>query len=311
MYKLLKMFSLIGVSATLCLPSASVTAAPARVQPKLLFDSFAPAPSGGAVSDMDIWVANEDGSGLKKLTDSPDYDGTASWSPRGRRIAFHSDRHGNDDIFVMNGDGSAQTRLTSSKVPERWATWSPNGKRIAYGKGSELWVMNADGSNKRKIYRSRGETVRLSDWSPDGRWLGFTVGNCRCHGDWDILVVHPDGSGLKKLVDSKRDEEGVTWSPDGNSIAFHRFAGCDDKPECQWDIFVAAANGTNQENLTDNPLSWEFDPAWSPDGTQIAFSADDYTGFVVDIFVMNSDGSNRRSLVTKVDSLEYSVDWQR
>lgn len=67
---------------------------------------------------------------------------------------------------------------------------------------------------------------------------------------------------------------------------------------------VTPAGTTGQRKLL-------FDPAWSPDGMQIVFSADDYTGFVADIFVMNRDGSNRKALLTKLDSLEYSVDWQR
>jgi dipeptidyl aminopeptidase/acylaminoacyl peptidase len=66
---------------------------------------------------------NADGSGQRRLTRSPAGDSEPSWSPDGRRIAFHSDRGSNDDIYVMNADGSKQRRLTQSSAEEIFPSW--------------------------------------------------------------------------------------------------------------------------------------------------------------------------------------------
>src|SRR5262249_56484687 len=84
------------------------------------------------------------------------------WSPDGRKIAFTSNREGNPEIYVMNADGSDPVRLTfSNGASSNSAHWSPNGNRIVFssnrdfypaipnpeGPGSEIYVMNADGTD--------------------------------------------------------------------------------------------------------------------------------------------------------------------
>ncbi len=67
------------------------------------------------------------------------------------KIAFHSDRDGDDEIFVMNADGTGVTQLTDNDDWDGVPVWSPNGKQIAFASDRygdrEIFVMNADGSN--------------------------------------------------------------------------------------------------------------------------------------------------------------------
>ena len=67
------------------------------------------------------------------------------------KIAFHSDRDGDDEIFVMNADGTGVTQLTDNDDYDGFPVWSPNGKQIAFmgnrDGDREIFVMNADGSN--------------------------------------------------------------------------------------------------------------------------------------------------------------------
>ena len=114
----------------------------------------------------EIYVANIDGSGVTRLTDSGAFDGWPDWSPDGARIAFYSNRDGNEEIYVMNADGSGQTNLVQDTEyhADKNPSWSPDGTRIAYYRDGQIWVMNADGSGKKQI--SSGSGGDHPDWGP-------------------------------------------------------------------------------------------------------------------------------------------------
>lgn len=67
------------------------------------------------------------------------------------KIAFVSDRAGNNDIYTISFTGNNLKRLTDNAESEKMASWSPDGKKIVYRRGRNLYTMNADGSNQRKI----------------------------------------------------------------------------------------------------------------------------------------------------------------
>ena len=70
-------------------------------------------------SDADVYVIDVDGSGERRLTNSPGLDGFPAWSPDGKRIAFVSARdNGNCEIYVIDADGSGQERLTRTPDDE-------------------------------------------------------------------------------------------------------------------------------------------------------------------------------------------------
>ncbi len=138
----------------------------------------------------DIVVMNADGSNQTDLT--PDWYPQArpAWSPDGSKIVFQGyGTLGNNDIYVMNADGSGKENLTP-ETPYRGEgspAWSPNGRQIAYGThrwgpslrygrrrlNREVFVMNADGSNKRNLTEDRSFDD-FPRWSADGRKIIFT-----------------------------------------------------------------------------------------------------------------------------------------
>jgi Tol biopolymer transport system component len=101
-------------------------------------------------SDGDLFVINVDGTDRRRLTTTPATEFPAAWSRDGSRILFtRSQRSNTGDVFVMNADGTNVRKLGRGFA----AAWSPDGSKILYTPlfGAPLWVMNADGSHKRRI----------------------------------------------------------------------------------------------------------------------------------------------------------------
>jgi Tol biopolymer transport system component len=249
--------------------------------------------------EAEVYAINVDGSGEKRLTDSPGLDGFPTWSPNGGQIAFTSDRHGgNWEIYVMNADGSKQTRLTNTPEDEAGAAFSPNGKKIAFvfeanGDDPSIWVMDADGSGRMQL-----ASGNWPSWSPDSRRIVYTSGQWN---DPRISLVNADGSEQRTL--DVRGASQPAFSPNGEKIAYVADVGPDKDTWDNEEVFVMNPDGSGRTRLTDIPGNDHWPPAWSPDGTRIAFTSDG-AGQDGEIQVINADGSG---LTTLTDGWDYDA----
>ncbi|MBN1661325.1 MAG: PD40 domain-containing protein [Anaerolineae bacterium] len=201
-----------------------------------------------------------------RVTDGEGGDGWPTWSPDGKRLAFHSDRGGNLDIWVVNVDGSGLTRLTESPADDRYPAWSPDGKKIAYTSNrsgnEDVWVMNvhqapagaeptggAADDDAVNLTKSP-ERDRYPMWSPDGSRLTF---NTNRDGDYEVYVMNADGSQPQNISRSPKTTEGLAdWSPDGYSLVIYS-----DRPGNK-DVFVVSLKTGKWVNVTRDPASDEF-----------------------------------------------------
>jgi TolB protein len=204
-----------------------------------------PDPSRGYVWGLDrfdIYMANRDGTGMRRLTNYNVYTAEGVLSPDGRRIVFTSLKDGDLDIYTMNVDGTDVRRLTTTPGYDGGPWWSPDGTKIVYRawhppdsagladyKGllaqrmvrpsrMELWVMNADGSNQRQITSLGGANFGPS-WTPDGRRIVFSSNykNPRSR-NFELFLVNLDGSGLEQITHHEEFDGFPMFSPDGKRI---------------------------------------------------------------------------------------------
>ena len=253
--------------------------------------------SGTLAGNEDIYLIKADGTGKVRLTTHSATDAEPAWSPDGSKIAFRSHRDGNGEVYVMSAafDGSA-TRLTNHAAADYQPAWSPDGSRIAFVSerdgNAEIYVMDVDGTNLVRL-TSHIAPDRSPAWSPDGHKIAFSSER---DGNGEIYVMDPDSRDLVRLTHDGADDIDPAWSPDGTKLAISRFVPTsgfttcitvedDYSSMCRWDVLIMNADGSGAARL---PLPtgpgggaggwWRSvfvatDPAWSPDGREIAFAA--------------------------------------
>ncbi len=240
--------------------------------------------AGGAGIRPEARMIQVDGATQVNLTNNPGWDAWPCWAPDGSRIAFVSDRAGNNDIYVVGVDGSGLRNLTSTPENELYPAWSPDGTRIAFVSEGDLYVMNADGSNPAKLTATN--LSRPPTWSPDGTTLLYEC-------DRDLCAFCLDTNTETNLTETSTIDTWPIWAPDGSRIAF--VSGRDRN----WEIYVMEADGSNVRRLTDNPYD-DLWPAWSPDGEHIAFASRRTVNGALswDIYLVAPDGTGLHRLDT-------------
>src|SRR5882724_1134287 len=182
------------------------------------------------------------------------------------RIAFVSNRGGNNDIYVMHPDGTHLVNITNNPASDRLPAWSPDGSKIAFRStrdgNTEIYVMNDDGSDVvRLTFDPRVDTS--PSWTPEGQVL-FSSNRS---GRFEIYEVNPDGSDLQH-IDIAVDGN-LTFpneSSDGHRLAFVSTNFFDAQA-----IWISQADGTQATQLTPSELHAAF-PDWSPTGNRLLFS---------------------------------------
>jgi TolB protein len=235
--------------------------------------------------NLDMWVSAPDGSNATRLTTAPGDEGFGTWSPDGRQIAFVvSTGEGHIDLYVANADGTGLTQVTADAGDgsESWPVWSPDGTQLLYtvtgpddpgGEFGTVKTINVDGTGEQALADNAG----WADWSPDGTRIVYTQTDPEQE-NLLIRVMDVDGGNDKTISpESLRAPNEPTWSPDGTRIALSAAYGdpnSENPADWDYDLLVMNADGSDLEKVADLAGNEHYPPAWSPDGSKIAFTAD-------------------------------------
>lgn len=195
-------------------------------------------------ASYDLFAADWDGGNLQRLTTEPGYDAEATISRDGKKIVFTSIRDGDLDLYSMNADGTDVRRLTDAPGYDGGAFFSADGRQIVYRAHHptdpaeledyrallkdalirptklEIFVMNADGSNKRKV-TSFGAASFAPFFHPDGRRIIFSSNMEDPRGrEFDLYMIGVDGRNLKRITYSAGFDGFPMFSSDGKRLVF-------------------------------------------------------------------------------------------
>ena len=215
------------------------------------------------------------------------------WSPDGQYLVFDADT--GNSIKLMSAHGGRPVRI----VPESMhissggnPIWSPDGSKIAFKADSAIWILEIETGTFSRAFRQEGTYPIPSCWSRDGKSLLLMLREPPTKRS-SILRLFLTGQTREVFA----HEEGKSYryaeeSPDGSLLAF---TWCEGR-KC--DLWVAPSQGGKGVQLTMHP-SYDVSPAWSPDGTKIAFTSA-RTGRM-DIYVMDLDLPDLRRAVEKIN----------
>jgi Tol biopolymer transport system component len=251
------------------------------------------APEGNA----ELWLMRGDADHVTRLTTTPAREMGAELSPDGTQVVYSSDASGNFDLLVMtvgpgSSPGAVRTVVARDDADERWPAWSPDGSRIAYtvypGVGSEIWIVNADGTGAHRI--SDQANASGADWSPDGGSVVYGAGKTGDPTDIDIWIAGDDGSNAMDTVDTADNEWAPFWSPDGTTLQFTSDAsGLED-------VWTCALPCIEPRNVTADPLASDWANGWTPDGHALVVSNRLHAGGNF-LYFIDDDGTMRLSLI--------------
>jgi Tol biopolymer transport system component len=186
-------------------------------------------------------------------------------SPDGLRIAFVSERDGNEEVYVADAGSGEVRRLTRSRRPDRRPAWAPGGRQIVWQSGTpgtaDLFVVRADGRGRRPLVRGRGDDTDPA-WSPDGSRIAFSSNR---GGRRQLWVVAASGGAPEPLVEAPGRASAPTWSPEGQRLAFVRESGGNS------DLWVLDLSDSSTRKLT-RGAARDSRPDWAPRGGRIAFA---------------------------------------
>jgi dipeptidyl aminopeptidase/acylaminoacyl peptidase len=258
---------------------------------------------------INLWSISFSGDNHHPLTSGTDSYGDVAWSPSGDRIAYTSAEEGSNQVFVRWMNTGATASITNFTESPGGLEWSPDGSKILFSKfvpaSSTPRIADLPSPPKGAEWEKPAKVIDKAVYRRDGS--GYVK-----DGYDHLFVVSAEGGAPRQLTSGNFDHNEASWAPDGKHIIFTADrsgnAELDPNNEQIYELNIETGKLTK---ITDKrgPHS---NPVVSPDGKLIACTGfeDEFVGYQQnELYIMNRDGSNLRSISGDFDQDISSVTW--
>jgi dipeptidyl aminopeptidase/acylaminoacyl peptidase len=264
----------------------------------------------------DIWIVATSGGEPRQITRGGS-DSRARWSPDGKKLAFLSGRGGTTQVYSISLAGGEATRLTSVPSGTDNELWSPDGKNIAFVSRvypdcpDESCTAKRDADKAKSKMKARTYTKLLYR-----HWTQWWDGK-RSH----LFAIAAEGGKARDLTPggdydvppfNLGEPEAISFSPDGEELAFTANTDKDEATSTNGDIFtVPVKGGTEPKRITDNRGD-DWGPIYSPDGKWIAYRAQLAPGYESDrwrLFIYDRASGKHTNLTEGFDEDIQEIGW--
>lgn len=266
-------------------------------------------------SNADLYVMNLDGSDLRRITRTASSESGFVWIAGGEKIAFVYPADGKPQLWVMNADGSDRKQVSELEKGIQGFLFSPDEKKV-------VLISNIKYTREAKdLYADLPEaTGRVIDDLNYKHW-----------DEWVTEIPHPfiadfDGSKLSGITDIMSDElfespvkpfggaESFAWSPDSKSLVYtsRKKEGMKYAISTNTDLYLYNLEDKSTRNLTEGMMGYDTNPAFSPDGSTLAFLSMEHDGYESDknrIFTLDLASGNKTDLTTDWDYTADAIAW--
>ena len=266
-------------------------------------------------SNLDLYVMNIDGSGVTRITATPESESGYAWIDGGRKIAFMNPVDGKMQLWVMNADGSDRKAVSSVENGIQGFLFSPDEKRV-------VMIGTVKYSREAKdIYPDLPDaTGRVIDDLMYKHW-----------DEWVTEIPHPligefNGTEVTDVVDIMQDEpyespmkpfggiESFAWSPDSQQLVYvsRKKTGLEYAVSTNSDLYLYDLATATTRNLTEGMMGYDTNPAYSPDGKYVAWLSMEHDGYESDknrIFIMDMGTGAKTDLTTDWDYTADQIAW--
>ncbi|MDE0088501.1 MAG: DPP IV N-terminal domain-containing protein [Candidatus Poribacteria bacterium] len=276
---------------------------PTLVSAKILYYSSQDNPFNPALGkdiDFDIFMMNDDGRNVRKLTDTPFSEQSPRWSPDGKQIAYVKDLDitlshiMQTDLFIMDIDGTNEIRLTDHPAADGpHIAWSPDGRKIAFVslRTGHIDIHVVDVASRVVTQLTNNAVIgglsSSPDWSPNGRHIAYSQvlrGRGRT-----IFTMDAGGGNQKPLIESdvRFARSSPRWSPDGDAILYKEseFKLLKNRREKLAERIIIHQFHSGKRRIIKLPTKYIVGGlAWMHQGQEIVFDAHNTVARAIDLF---------------------------
>ncbi len=265
--------------------------------------------------NRELYSMGIDGSGFKRLTNTPKSEYNAVWQPDGKKIGYLTSESGSVQLWEMDPDGSGKKQISDIREGITGFKYAPDQSKILFT--SEIAIENPFGELYKGLPKASGKIMDDLMYRHWDHWVNSyshvfiaDYDGVKIWNEKDIMSGEPWGSPLSPFGGMEQ----IGWSPDSKTIAYtcKKMKGMEYTLSTNSDIYLYNVETSKTLNLTDGMIGFDIAPVFSPDGKNIAWESMERDGYESDknrLFVYDLENDVKTYFTKDFDQDVHGLTW--